>query len=115
MREALAKLSKRDLAFVVAHSEYAANAKNPTDGDFAMILDVSRNTVMNRRKRIRSLGIPLYPFRGRGQPVPDDRQRSVEELKRDVVRLRRSAAEYARRADRIEAELATASVEVTSV
>lgn len=106
MRDALAKLSKRDREFVLAHSTYGANASNPTDGDFAEALGVNRNTVINRRKRIQALGVPLYPFRGRGSPPAIDRERSVEELRRDIQRLRKAAAERARQAERLQAELA---------
>lgn len=76
MRASLTSISKKDLDFVTVHASYELETPEPTDGDLANRLGVTRQTIINRRNRLRSLGIPLYPFRGRGyHPKHDPNQR----------------------------------------
>ena len=72
MRASLTELSKKDLAFVVAHANYELESPEPRDGDLAERLGVTRQTILNRRRRLRSKGVPLYPFRGRGYQAKHD-------------------------------------------
>lgn len=75
MRASLKELSEKELAFVAAHASYELEASDPHDSDLANRLGVTRQTILNRRRRLRSKGVPLLPFRGRGyQEKPDPRQ-----------------------------------------
>lgn len=75
MRASLTALSEKDLAFVAAHATYELESNEPHDSELAQRLGVTRQTILNRRRRLRSKGVPLYPFRGRGyQAKADPRQ-----------------------------------------
>ena len=66
MRAYLNRLSERDLAFVNAHAEFEGEP-NACDKELARRLNVTRRTIINRRNRLRSKGVPLMPFRTRGR------------------------------------------------
>jgi biotin operon repressor len=66
VRAYLISLTPKDREFVVAHATYEVEAQEPCDRDFAERLGVTRQTILNRRRRLRSRGVPLYPFRNRG-------------------------------------------------
>ena len=63
-------LTHEEREFLMAHTSYELEASNPCDTELAQRLGVSRNTILNRRRRIRSKGVPLYPFRRRGYQEP---------------------------------------------
>lgn len=72
MRASLRALSKKDLAFVVAHEGFELESVDPCDSKLAERLGVTRQTIIARRRRIRLMGVPLFPFRGRGNRRPED-------------------------------------------
>lgn len=59
---ALRRLRPRDLEFVRAYASFQNENPGGRDRDLANVLGVTRRTIINRRKRLRDLGVLLYRF-----------------------------------------------------